>query len=220
MVPPIEPGRALPWAVLLGWTTVALLPTVGAVAGGASDLTVPVVLGVAVLGATSASALDDPAEAITAAVPASRPRRRLARVARAAAMCSVATAVLLGMAGEAAGVVSVGGAHLAAVGLAAGMAALALVSRLPLDPQAPRSGLGGTAGGLLAVLVCAAMAQRVRWLPTLGVEDHTGRWWAVAAVSAVVAAPVLRDPGRQRVRAQEPGRRCSATVSRSSAGPR
>lgn len=78
-------------------------------------------------------------------------------------------------------------------------AALALAGGLVAARRGERIvGPIGVATGLGGILVVAALAYR--WpdvLPSLAPGPHHDRWWAIAAVAAVVAVHAGRDPANR-----------------------
>jgi hypothetical protein len=177
--------------VLLG-----AVPVTVAIAAGATSLTVPIIVLALSAGASVGWGGEDPSAEVLAPLP-------IPSTVRAA----MRALFLVVVAGGGFGVVALGialGPGLPAdlrdrlpEASTAGAAALALA--LVLNRRGERgSGAAGVTAGLLVPLCIAALA--FRW-PTLlpafmpGPVHH--RWWAVAAVLAVVVARVGRDPGRR-----------------------
>lgn len=156
--------------------------------------TLLITLGLAA-GAAVGWSVDDPAAATLDALPVGATPRRLLRVLGAAGVAVSVALTSVAVLGAAEG--SVPGwperipeaAAAAAVALAIGLVAVRHGERA----AAP----GAVAGGLLGVLVVAALAYR--WpaiLPAFGPGSVHDRWWVVVAAGGLVALWACRDPGR------------------------
>ncbi len=87
--------------------------------------------------------------------------------------------------------------HLVAIALASATLSLAMAAAVlgaGSDAKPPTEGALGSCGALLAVLVLSALAQRFDWVPMIGLEAHTTRWWAVGGLAALASLPLWRDP--------------------------
>jgi hypothetical protein len=197
MSAPTEPASVVPWSRVLGWAALAAMPTAVAIARDTPDLTVPAVIAAVLLGSALSTGLDDEAGPTVAAVPTPRWRRRLERVGWTASVL-VFIAVVLGLViARDDGVVSVSAAHLVVVALACATLSLAVTAAVlgaGANPVPPTEGALGSSGALLAVLVLGALAQRFDWVPMVGVEGHTTRWWVLGGLAALASLPLWRDP--------------------------
>jgi hypothetical protein len=182
---------------VLGWAALAGSPTAVAIVRDSPDLTLPALAAAVVLGSALSTGLDDPAAATVAPVPTSQGRRRLQRVVWTGGLLTCAALVLgLAMARDD-GVVRVGSAHLVVIALACATLSLAVTAAVlaaGANASPPTEGAFGSCGALLSVLVLSALAQRFDWVPMVGVDAHTMRWWVLAGVAALASLPLWRDP--------------------------
>lgn len=192
-----RPGvRGLPLPTLAAVAALAAAPTFVVAARGASGFDGALTAAALVGGAAAAFTVDDPADETLAASPTGLAWRRAVRASGIALGLSllaaflVAAALLLGDVGAAA----LGRRAAELVATAALSAAVAgLVHRSNGSPAAH----AGAVGGVLGVLLVAALGQRLlRPLPSLLEGPHHSRWWLVAAAAAAAAAWTWRDPAR------------------------
>ena len=169
-------GRAVRWQPVLG---------LGAVAAILTPTDVGPAFKLAVMASGLSYVLDDPAESILDATPASRPRRRFMRLGLTLPLFTV---MWLGLVQP---LWSFGPAT-----PAAGPAALALAALAAVVLAGAAAG-GGAAGAPLALaLVLAGRILPAPW--TLHVGPGEPRTWSIILVSAVTTLIVLsRDPARQ-----------------------
>jgi hypothetical protein len=176
--------------------SLAALPAIVTVARGGTDLSVALVVGGLVGGATLAWASDDPAAELLGSLPLSSPLRAAMRVACVAAVGVLGLAVVALVVELGPGLPSDVGDRAAEAGAAAGMA-------LAVGCMATRRGertVGpiGVVAGVVGPAVVAALS--VRWprlVPAFLESPIHDRWWIIAAVGAVVVARAGRDPGRR-----------------------
>jgi hypothetical protein len=192
----------VPWAPLLGWSLLAATPCVVALLRGAEDVTIGVALAALVLGASVASALDDPAQVTVASVPTPLSWRRLVRISWSLAPLLTTAAALATSVVATDALVTVDAGHLTALAAATALTSLAIAAHLPADAGFGAPGTAASGCALLAVLVSAMLSQRFTWAPMPGNVAHTGRWWLIAACAGLVALPVLRDPASRRLLAR------------------
>ena len=175
----------------------ACVPAAVAMAAGAADVQVAVVLAFVLAGAVLGWAADDPAADVLAAMPVAAPVRAAVRGAAVMAVAAV------GLAAVTVWVVAGDRSTLAGVAdrlpeaAAAGAVALA-VGLLAARRGDRAAGATGVVAGVLVPVTVAALA--VRWpgaLPAFGSGPAHARWWLVAALAGVVAARAGRDPGRR-----------------------
>jgi hypothetical protein len=175
----------------------ACAPAAVALAAGASDVEVAVVLAFVLGGAVLGWATDDPAADVLAAMPVPAPVRAAVRGVAVMALAAVGLAVVTVW------VVAGNRSTLAEVtdrlpeAAAAGTVALAM--GLFAARRGDRAaGATGVVAGVLVPVTVAALA--VRWpgaLPAFGSGPAHVRWWLVVALAGVVAARAGRDPGRR-----------------------
>lgn len=149
------------------------------------------------LGAALGWAAEDPAAEVLAPMPVSTPVRTVLRIVGVSTVTAPVAIgdLLLASAGQR----SLPEDWLDLAPLLGASAALALAGGLVAARRGERIvGPIGVATGLGGILVVAALAYR--WpdvLPSLAPGPHHDRWWAIAAVAAVVAVHAGRDPANR-----------------------
>ena len=190
--------RGLPLPTLAAIAGLAALPSVMVLLRDGHSYDGALVAASLAFGASTAFAVEDPAEETLSARPTALAHRRLLRLAAIVLGVAVTSIVLLmvamaaspnGLAGET--VARRAGELAAASGLAGAVAGLAQ------RRGAPWSAHGGAAGGLLAVLLISSFAYRYTDLPALLDSPHHVRWWLVGLAGWLVVCWTWRDPGRR-----------------------
>lgn len=184
-------ARSLPLATVVVILAAAAVPTAWTLARGRSSFGLPLVAA-SFTGTLAAFAVHDPAGELTAASVVPLWRRRVTRLVVVGLPGCAVWAVLLGFIvladGDAASSWAIPIREILTIGaIAFGLAGLA-------HRRDQRSAaLAGAFGSVIATMLISAFAFRYRWLPSLGMIDHHGRWWFAAGIGVVAAALTSRD---------------------------
>jgi len=190
-------ARALPLPTLAAIAGLAAAPSAVVLLRGGHSFGGALVAAALAFGASTAFALEDPAEETLSASPTPLAHRRLLRLAAIVLGVAVLSGLLLLVAASSPGGLTAGAAARRAAELAAASGLAGAVAGMARRQGAPWAAHGGATAGLLVVLVITSFAYRYRTLPALVDSPHHARWWLVGLVGWLVACWTWRDPGRR-----------------------